>query len=357
LSIVLLAVPVLVGGCRAGYLARVGIQQLRYLHRAVPIKKAIESTTDPVKREKLRLVLAARDFAAANGLKVGGSYEKISDTTGLAVGYVVTAAYADRLEPYEWSYPVVGSIPYRGYFERDKAEAFAAKLRAQGLDTYIVEAAGYSTLGWFDDPLPSGMLEMDEVELATTVFHELTHSTLFVPGHIAFNETLASAVGQRMAIAFFDARADRERAATARERHERWLAQSALLDRLARRLELFFARAKEQGLDHDALLAGRRRIYEGALDELVTLGLVGGKDPASAIDRINNAVFLALYRYRERAGDFERYLAFFPDTAEALRKLAERVKETEDPYTALEALPLQTTTLLPNQGGSSLEAS
>ena len=38
------------------------------------------------------------------------------------------AAHQDKLEPYEWSYPVVGAIPYRGYFDRAQADGFAEKM-------------------------------------------------------------------------------------------------------------------------------------------------------------------------------------------------------------------------------------
>jgi len=106
-----------------------------------------------------------RRFAEDRGLDVGGSYLEIADTNGLATAYVVTAAYPDRLEAYQWSYPVVGRIPYRGYFDRGEAEAFGRRMESDGLDTHIVEAAGYSTLGWLDDPLPSGLIDYDDVAL------------------------------------------------------------------------------------------------------------------------------------------------------------------------------------------------
>ena len=141
------ATAVGLGGCRAGYVARVGLEHLRYVRSAVPISRSIEAEPDGARRERLELVLAAREFAARNGLDVGGSYLSVADTSGLATAHVVTAAYADRLEPYTWRYPVVGTIPYRGYFERSDAEAYGAKLEARGYDVYIVEASGYSTLG------------------------------------------------------------------------------------------------------------------------------------------------------------------------------------------------------------------
>jgi hypothetical protein len=67
------ALVVALGGCRPLYVARIGFQHLRYMSRAKPIASEIEHARDPQKRRKLELVLAAREFAKANGLEPGGS--------------------------------------------------------------------------------------------------------------------------------------------------------------------------------------------------------------------------------------------------------------------------------------------
>ncbi len=54
--------------------------------------------------------------------------------------------------------------------------------------------AAYSTLGHFNDPILNTMVGWDDVELASIVFHELTHQLLYVPGDSSFNEALATAV-------------------------------------------------------------------------------------------------------------------------------------------------------------------
>ncbi|MEE8312197.1 MAG: aminopeptidase [Candidatus Binatia bacterium] len=320
-------------GCRPGYVARVGFQHLRFMARARPIAELIDEETDPIRVRRLELVLAAREFAAASGLTVGGSYEKVSDTSGLSTAYVVTAAHRDRLEPVVWSYPVVGRIPYRGYFERESAEQFGAKLGEKGYDVYIVEAGAYSTLGWFDDPLPSGVLDYDDVALVDLVLHELVHGTIYIPGDIAFNETLATAVAGRLTIRFFEERGASEEASTASERRERWLAQSRTLDRLAAELDVYFASA--EGREADTMLAGRREIYERAVPGMAELGLVPDESDAGLIDRLNNAVFLALWRYRKRAHAIDAYLGSCVDTGSALSSLPTVVGGAEDPYAAL----------------------
>ncbi len=333
LAAVLATVALGTGGCRPGYLIQVGLEHLRYMRRARPIAQEIERTADSARRAKLELVLEVRRFAEDQGLDVGGSYLEVADTNGLATAYVVTAAYQDRLEAYQWSYPVVGRIPYRGYFDRAEAEAFGHHLEGDGLDTHIVEAAGYSTLGWLDDPLPSGLLDYDEVALADVVLHELMHQTLFVAGHIDFNETLASAVAGRLTIAFFTGRGESERVELARRRHQRWLEQASALDELAENLDRYFA--EHADAQRERMLAGRTEIYAAAVPRLATLGLESpaGADGTSAI---NNAVLLAWYRYRRQARAFDRYLARFPTVAAAIAELRETTEELEDPFAALE---------------------
>jgi predicted aminopeptidase len=321
----------ILSGCRAGYVAKVGIEHLRYMSRAVPITEAIDEAEDPERKALLALVLDVREFAKLQGLEVGGSYAEVSDTTGLTRAWVVTAAYQDRLEPYEWRYPIVGRIPYRGYFDVEKAERFARTLDADELDTYIVEASGYSTLGWFDDPLPSGLLDAGKVSLASTVIHELVHQTLFVPDEIAFNETLASTIESRLAVEFFEGRDDPEAVEAARIRRRRWLEQCSFSDELAADLaELFSA-------DHDSrkdLLAARTELYLAAAERMQELKML--RNPPEGVSReLNNAMFLALYRYRTNCGAIDDFFETFDSVRAGLDALEIRLSQTDDPYSAV----------------------
>ncbi len=324
-------------GCRAGYVARVSAEHLRFVYRAVPISEELARTEDPERKAKLELVLAAREFAARNGLDPGGCYLEVSETAGLATAHVVTAAHQDRLEPYVWRYPVVGAMPYRGYFERSEADAYAAKLSAEGLDTHVVAASGYSTLGWMDDPLPSGVLAFDAVGVVGFVVHELTHRRLFVPGEIDFNETLASAVQARLTERFFAERADAEGLAAAGERHAAWRAQAAGCDELADRLDAYFAGAASAGRARTDVLAGRASIYADAAPKLreLGLGLARASPPGGAPLELNNAVLLAWYRYRRRVSEIEQFLDRHASVDEALTSLEKSLAVSDDPWLAI----------------------
>jgi predicted aminopeptidase len=65
-------------------------------------------------------------------------------------------------------------------------------------------AEAYSTLGWFKDPVTLNLVEGSTVDLAETILHEMTHTTLYVKGQGEFNEGLAVLVGKVGAYLFLD---------------------------------------------------------------------------------------------------------------------------------------------------------
>lgn len=196
---------IVLAGCNIGYLARGAYEEARLLWNRQPIDRVIANPElAPEIRARLQTVLAAREFARDQlGLKVGGAYSTVSQVDKGAVIYVVMAAPRDSLEPYEWWFPVVGSVPYRGYFDRDQANALAAAMEANGYDTMVRPAVAFSSLGFFDDPLLSNLLMLDRAELAGVITHELFHRTYFLPSNVMFDESAANWVGSRGAVEFF----------------------------------------------------------------------------------------------------------------------------------------------------------
>ncbi|HEY1098444.1 MAG TPA: aminopeptidase, partial [Myxococcota bacterium] len=114
-----------------------------------------------------------------------------------AIVYVVSAAPPDNLAPKVWRYPVVGSLPYRGHFSLDDAEAEADRLERDGFDVSVRSVSTYSLLGLAPDPILSSMLfRREELDVVETVIHELAHATVFAAGQGAFNEGLATFIGR-----------------------------------------------------------------------------------------------------------------------------------------------------------------
>ena len=161
-----------------------------------PIAKLLEEPgTSQALREKLSYVLALREFARKELLlPVGDAYLGYVDLHRTHVLWNVFAAPELSLEPKTWCYPVVGCASYRGYFAHQEAENYLAALNREGYDGFIAGVLAYSTLGWFDDPVLSTFLQLDDARLSALIFHELTHRMLYVAGDTSFNESLATAV-------------------------------------------------------------------------------------------------------------------------------------------------------------------
>ena len=122
-------------GCEAGYIAHAAYEEGRLLWRRKPIDTVLaRGDLPPDVRAKLETVLKVREFAGDRlGLNVGGAYSSISQVDKGAIVWVVMAAPRDSLEPYTWWFPIVGRIPYRGYFNKDHADAEAAEMESAGM--------------------------------------------------------------------------------------------------------------------------------------------------------------------------------------------------------------------------------
>ncbi len=200
-AVALIAPIAAVGACSTdtAWLVEQGVGQAEVLLSARPIGPLVRDPRVPAKvRRRLALAVAARAFAKHElGLDVGFQYRTAVFLDAPAVVYVVSAAPRTSLEPYSWRYPVLGELPYRGFFSIDDAEEAARQLAGSGLDVDVRPVTTFSLLGAAPDPVLSTMLfSSDELSLVETVIHELAHATLFVPGKAAFNEGLASFIGR-----------------------------------------------------------------------------------------------------------------------------------------------------------------
>jgi predicted aminopeptidase len=181
------------GGC---YLLQSVHGQLSLMSKREPITRVIDQpSTPPALRAQLEAVTSIRDFASHElGLPDNGSYRSYADVGRRYVVWNVVAAPEFSVDPKEWCYPIVGCVAYRGYFVEARARRFAARLHGQGLDVMVGGVAAYSTLGHFNDPVLNTMMGWNDVELASIIFHELTHQLLYVPNDSSFNEALAMTV-------------------------------------------------------------------------------------------------------------------------------------------------------------------
>ena len=166
------------------------------LNREKIVKLLQDPQLNPDTRHKLELVLDVKRYAEEKiGLVHNQNYTMYTPLHRDAVVYTFSACPPLEFQPVTWKFPVVGEAPYLGFFKKADGEKKKAELEAQGLDVYLRPAGAYSMLGIASDPIYSPLLKSSEADLANLVVHELTHATIWVPGRVEFNESVALFVG------------------------------------------------------------------------------------------------------------------------------------------------------------------
>ncbi|MFN8627124.1 MAG: aminopeptidase [Candidatus Binatia bacterium] len=329
-----LVLLVCAAGCSPAYVLRAGYEEAKILWRRQPIERLLQGTDlDRETRDKLELVLAARAFARDTlGLAVNDSYSTFARVDADRVVHVVTAAYRTRLAPYTWWFPIVGSVPYKGYFSQSAAVAEATELERQGYDTYVRPAVAFSTLGWFADPLLSTLLRYDRATLADVIIHELLHNTVYLGGHADFDESFANFVGMRGAIAFFAARDD---AAAKRRAAAAWEDSLRFSDFLGD-----FTGRLRQAYDTGLQPAERQALFDAAQEAFRQLGLQTGEYADFGTQPLNNAIILHYLLYADRLRLFDDiFRQRQGDLAATIARIVQAVRaDGRDPFATLEQL-------------------
>ncbi|MDB4880391.1 MAG: aminopeptidase [Gemmatimonadetes bacterium] len=296
------------------YLVRAGWEEGKILWRRRPIAELVRDPATPAPlRAKLQVVLDARAFARDSlGLETGESFTTFSRLDRDTLVLVLSGAYRDRLKSYTWWFPVVGRVPYKGYFDFEQARAEERALTADGYDARLGVASAFSTLGWFNDPLLPTTLRADSLTVANTVIHELTHNTFYAPGGAVFNESFANFVGARGAQRFYLVRGQEKAAAevVARWNDERriglfWATLYARVD------SAFKAHPGDEGPQVARRIAVRDSLFVEARGEL--LHELGPKLKTISIRalerlRIDNAVLMSRRVYLTDLDAFDAVL-------------------------------------------------
>ncbi len=193
----------LTSGCSTlGYYAQAANGHLALIESAHAVRTVIADPATPVPlRERLQLSQRMRDFAVTElRLPDNDSYRRYADLHRNAAVWNVVAAPALSLTLKTWCFPVMGCVGYRGYFDRQGADALAARLRAEGWEVDVYGVPAYSTLGWSNwlggDPLLNTFIRWPEGDLARLIFHELAHQVAYAADDTTFNESFAVAVAR-----------------------------------------------------------------------------------------------------------------------------------------------------------------
>ena len=181
--------------------------QISIIRNTEPIENLLINPAFPdSSKERLRLVGRIKRFAIDSlGLTPTENYSTFYDQKGKPLLMNLTAAEKFKLEAYTWNFPVLGSVSYKGFFNFDKGKAEKEELSEKGYDVDYGPVSAWSTLGFFRDPVFSGMLKRNDGQLAELIIHEMTHGTIYLKSSVDFNENLASAVGEYGAERFLEA--------------------------------------------------------------------------------------------------------------------------------------------------------
>jgi predicted aminopeptidase len=306
-------------GCfPARYLAQAACGEYQLLRSARPIPSVVAEGTVSGKVARLLLsVHAVKAFGRAHGLAPTRSYERYGDLHRAAAVWVVQGSQPLSFEARRWSLPLVGTVPYLGWFDRAAAERYGAALaEREGLDVDVRGAAAFSTLGWLGDPVLSTMVRRGDDalgELVNTVLHESVHATLYVKDQSAFDESLASFVADRLTPVWLA-----EKVGADAPEARAWIAAEAAYRARVERLHRAY-------LDLDAVYgsdesdaykrAEKARLLSALREELHVEGT------------LNNATLMGYVTYDTGAPSFERLLGAcggsWPRFMKALAPLAD----------------------------------
>jgi predicted aminopeptidase len=199
-------------GCSIGYIAESAYYQLKLLNNREDLDDVLKNKE--LSEETRQKLLLAKDVQKYSvdilGLKKSDNYSTFVDLGRPYVTYVVSASPKNKLEHYTWWFPIVGSVPYKGYFYPEGAKEEKNNLLEDNLDVYVRGVTAYSTLGWFNDPLLSSMIRYSNYSLANVIIHENVHATIYISSSAGFNERLATYIGDVGAELYFKSKEGQE---------------------------------------------------------------------------------------------------------------------------------------------------
>lgn len=178
--------------------------QLHIVSNSITIEEALahSSLSDEYKR-KLLLIGEIRKYAMDSlGLKNSDNYTTFYDQQNKPVLWVLTACEPFEMKAYQWYFPFLGNVSYKGFFIKEKGEKEFVEIKQKGYDADYSTVSGWSTLGWFTDPVLSNFLKRPDGMLAELIIHELTHATVYVKSNVDYNENLATFIGEQGAEKF-----------------------------------------------------------------------------------------------------------------------------------------------------------
>lgn len=293
-------------------LIRYGIRQasgqLHIIYNARPVEEYLnDSTVSQEVKDKLKLVDDVKSFAHERlHLAETNNYTEMYDQQGQPVLWVVTGCEPFSFQPYQWTFPVLGSVPYKGFFKKHLADQELEEIKGKGLDAGMRTVGGWSTLGWFNDPILSEMLSRSNGDLANLIIHELVHSTIFVKDSVEFNENLASFIADKGTLIYmsekFGADSDEMKNYVNEENDNKkfirhMLSGYDILDSLYQSFE---------GVSEERKLRQKEEVIKSIINNLDTLKLHNDNRLSNFKGFVpNNTYFMSFKRYQSKQGKLD----------------------------------------------------
>lgn len=338
--LLLISVLVPLVGCQTGYLIKNGIEQAKLLSQRVDVATVLKDPKiSEETKSKIRIAQKARTFAKENlHLKDTQNYTTYVQLDRDYVTYLVIASPIFELKAYEWTFPIVGSVPYKGFFSSEEADLEAKHLKeVQNLDTSVRGVSAYSTLGWFEDPLFSSMMKYSEHQLVNTVIHETVHATIFIKNAADFNERLATFIGNIGTDAFYKnlEGADSSTLQTIRDENEDEKQFAKFITRELKEIEKYYSDNTHRDLKaRELYFEGiKERFHNEILPSLKTKQYAGFEKKA-----LNNAVLVHYKTYFHDLADFEVVFNSMDRNFERFLNYCKSLEKQERPQEALTQL-------------------
>jgi len=307
------------------YLSKLGWHQSFITFHSVPVEEILkDEKTSVLWKEKIGFIQEVKDYGEEKlGLTKTKSYSKFFENKG-PILYGITASEKDRLQLYTWNFPITGRVTYKSFFTKGGVLKEKQFLERKGLDTFVQQAAAYSTLGKLKDPIFSSMMKWNQVTLANLILHEMSHVTIYFKGETDFNEQLATFIANRGTIDFLIEKYGRrsKEVTDAINIQEDDLLFSKWMDQVCQRLFNYYAKE----ISRDEKLRGREEIFRSIKEEFREIKVQFKTDCYKDFEKkeLNNAVLLAYRRYIHRLEKFE---ALYESMGKDLRKVIEFFKK------------------------------
>ena len=292
--------------CNGEYVIRSIYFQAELLAHRIPIEDALnDPNIEEHEQRALRQITAYQSYAEKRGLKTGKTYSSVALNWPRTL-FNISACRDDAFIPVTWSFPIVGEVPYLGFFRRKDSFPVLRELgRKENIEVYARYVGAYSTLGYFDDPILPGMLSRSPASMMRVVFHELTHGTLWLPGSVRFNESFASFVGDQLTLEYMrDHGLTKELEAELTRRSDQQKYEGAIR-KVYEDLETLYTSGKSR----KRILEEKKRIIEGIPMAVVRANL---ENPGPFILHVkrepwNNARLIQFKAYNDLKPAFARF--------------------------------------------------